>query len=69
MRNVRTQLSPVVQTGGIWRVRIAWPNGHEHYFGNFTSEKGANAWITAHAWLTKPVKEKTVDALLAVQRD
>jgi hypothetical protein len=26
-----------------------------HYFGKFTAEKDATAWINAHAWLAKPV--------------
>jgi len=54
MRNVHTQLSPV-QQADIWRVRIAWPNRAVHYFGKFTAEKDATAWINAHAWLAKPV--------------
>jgi hypothetical protein len=57
----RTQLS-TVQEGGIWRVRITWPNRAVHFVGRFTSEKDAVAWIDAHAWLTKPVAERTVDA-------
>jgi hypothetical protein len=55
-----SQLSPVVQEGGIWRVRIAWPNAAVRFFGKFTSEKDAIAWIEAHPNLTKPVD--TVDA-------
>lgn len=55
-----SQLSPVVQEGGIWRVRIAWLNGAVRFFGKFTSEKDAIAWIEAHPNLTKPVD--TVDA-------
>ena len=60
--NVGTVLSAVRQ-GGFWRVRIAWPNARVHYFGKFTSEKDAIEWITAHAWLTKPVTEDTVSEL------
>ena len=59
MGDVRTQLSPV-QKGEIWRVKIVWPNRHVSYFGKFTSEKDAIAWIEAHPNLTKPVD--TVDA-------
>jgi hypothetical protein len=55
--NGRTQLSPA-QTDGIWRVRIAWPNGAVHFVGKFTSEKDAIAWIEAHPWLTKPVADQ-----------
>ena len=55
------QLSPV-QQADIWRVRITWPNGAVRFFGKFTSEKDAIAWIEAHPWLTKPVD--TVDAPL-----
>ena len=54
------QLSPVVEESGIWRVQIVWTNGHVNYFGKFTSEKDAIAWINAHSNLTKPVD--TVDA-------
>jgi hypothetical protein len=55
------QLSSV-QQADIWRVRMAWPNGAVHFFGKFTSEKDAIAWIEAHPNLTKPVD--TVDAPL-----
>jgi hypothetical protein len=48
-----------VHAGNIWRVQIAWPNGSVHYFGRFPSEKGAHAWINAHAWLTVPVTKET----------
>ncbi len=40
--------------GGIWRVRMTWSNGRENYFGKFTSERDAIAWINAHPRLTKP---------------
>jgi hypothetical protein len=53
------QLSSV-QQADIWRVQIAWPNGAVRFFGKFTSEKDAIAWIEAHPNLTKPVD--TVDA-------
>jgi hypothetical protein len=53
------QLSPVMQEGDIWRVRIAWPNRAVHYFGKFTSEQDAIDWINAHPRLTKP--ENTID--------
>jgi hypothetical protein len=52
-------LSSVVQEGSIWRVKIVWPNRHVNYFGKFTSERDAIAWITAHSNLTKP--EDTTD--------
>jgi hypothetical protein len=55
MGDVRTQLSPVVQKGGIWRVQIVWPNGRHTLVGKFTSEKDAVDWINAHPNLTKPV--------------
>jgi hypothetical protein len=32
-------LSPVVQASGIWRVRIAWPNGNVHHFGKLLPRK------------------------------
>jgi hypothetical protein len=48
-----------VQEGNIWRVQIVWPNGSVHYFGRFSSEKGAREWITNHARLTLPVTKKT----------
>ena len=57
----RTQLSPV-QERGFWRVRIVWPNGRVHLVGKFTSEKDAIEWIEAHARLTKPIAEKTIEA-------
>jgi hypothetical protein len=41
MGDGRTFLSPVVATGGIWRVRMTWPNGTVRHFGKFTSEKEA----------------------------
>jgi hypothetical protein len=53
MGGVSTILSPA-QRGTIWRVRIAWPNGQVHYFGEFTSEKEATTWIADHALLLKP---------------
>jgi hypothetical protein len=52
-------LSPVVEEGGIWRVKIVWPNGATHYFGKFTSEQDAIDWINAHPRLTRP--EDTMD--------
>jgi hypothetical protein len=48
-----------MQEGNIWRVQIVWPNGTVHYFGRFSSEKGAREWIANHAWLTLPVTKKT----------
>ena len=51
-------LSPV-RDRKIWRVKIVWPNGAVHYFGKFTSERDAIAWINAHPQLTKP--EDTMD--------
>ncbi len=51
-------LSPV-QEGEVWRVKMVWPNGAVHYFGNFPSERGAIYWITAHPRLTRP--EDTMD--------
>jgi hypothetical protein len=51
-------LSPVVKEA-IWRVRIVWPNRHVNYFGRFTSERDATAWINAHSNLTTP--EDTID--------
>jgi hypothetical protein len=47
-----TVLSPV-EKGPIWRVRIRWPNGLVHHFGNFASEKDASDWIAAHPWLVE----------------
>jgi hypothetical protein len=47
-----------VQEGDIWRVQIVWPNGSVHYFGRFSSRKGAHEWIIRHAWLTAPVAKK-----------
>jgi len=41
------------QEGGIWRVKIVWPNGAVRYFGKFTSEREAIDWINAHPRLTK----------------
>jgi hypothetical protein len=58
MGDVRTLLSPV-QEGRIWRVKIVWPNGAKHYFGKFTSEQDAIAWISDHPRLTK--LEDTID--------
>jgi hypothetical protein len=60
MGDGRTFLSPVVATGGIWRVRMTWPNGTVRYFGKFTSEKEAIEWISAHPRLTKFPTEGTV---------
>ena len=54
---VMALLSPVVREGGIWRVKIVWPNGAVHYVEKFTSEKDAVSWINAHPRLTKPVAE------------
>jgi hypothetical protein len=36
-----------------------WPNGSVHYFGRFSSKKGAHEWIIKHAWLTAAVIKKT----------
>src|SRR5262249_56167670 len=47
-----TLLSPV-QKGPIWRVRITWPSGTVHHFGEFASEEDAKNWITAHPWLAE----------------
>jgi hypothetical protein len=47
-------LSPVVQEGGIWRVKIVWPNRAVSYVGKFTSERDAIDWINAHPNLTEP---------------
>jgi hypothetical protein len=52
-----TLLSPV-RKGGIWRVRITWPNGKVHFVGKFSSEKDAIEWIEAHPRLTKPVTDE-----------
>jgi hypothetical protein len=59
MEDIVTVLSPV-QQGDIWRVRIRWPNGSVHHFGNFAFEKEAIEWIAAHAFLTKPVTENAL---------
>jgi hypothetical protein len=56
----RTVLSPVIEKGGIWRVRITWPNGSVRHFGKFTSEKEALDWITAHPWLIEPPIENAI---------
>ena len=58
------QLSPVVQEGGIWRVRIVWPNGRHTLVGKFTSERDAIDWINAHPRLT----EDTIDEPLHADR-
>jgi hypothetical protein len=47
------------QENGVWRVRIEWPNGAVHYFGNFSSEKKAAQWIDDHTWLTIPANKNT----------
>jgi hypothetical protein len=52
MEDGLTSLS-AVQKGPIWRVRIAWPNGHIHHFGKFISKKDAIEWISAHPWLVE----------------
>ena len=41
-------------------MRIAWPNGHVHYFGKFTSEKKTMGWIADHSSLTKPLPPDAV---------
>ena len=55
-----TVLSPVIEKGGIWRVRITWPNGSVHHFGKFTSEKEALDWIAAHPLLIEPPIENAI---------
>jgi len=60
MGDGRTFLSPVVTAGGIWRVRMTWPNGTVRYFGKFTSEKEAIEWISAHPRPTKFPTEGTL---------
>jgi len=53
-----TQLT-AVERKGHWAVRITWPNGRSDYFGKYTSEREASAWIKEHRWLTaKRIKEK-----------
>ena len=52
----RTKLTSV-QKDGQWTVRIAWPNGGNHYFGRFHSEIEAVSWITDHHWMTAKVIE------------
>jgi len=47
---------------GVWRVRIEWPNGAVHYFGNFASGKEAAQWIDDHAWLTVPASKNNTGA-------
>jgi hypothetical protein len=56
----RTVLSPVMAAGGIWRVRITWPNGAVRCFGKFASKKDAIKWIAAHPQLTEPPAENTI---------
>ena len=51
----------IVQSGAIWRVRIAWPNCPARYFGKFNSETEAQKWIAAHASLTKSPSQPFVD--------
>jgi hypothetical protein len=55
---VSAVLSRVKDARGIWRVRIAWPNGRVHYFGKFLTEKEAVEWIADHESLTKPIAKK-----------
>lgn len=47
----RTELT-AIQRGGGWTVRIAWPNGFNHHYGKFASEREAGEWIEAHRWMT-----------------
>jgi hypothetical protein len=49
-------------------VQIAWPNGKVNYFGKFLTEKDAIEWLTAHAWLTKPIAENTIRKSLPADR-
>jgi hypothetical protein len=51
MDGARTELS-TVERNGHWAVRITWPNGTKHYFGQFPSEREASQWIEEHRWMT-----------------
>jgi hypothetical protein len=61
-----TLLLPM-QEGEIWRVQIVWLNGHVNYFGKFTSEKEAVAWIDAHPRLTGTAQGGNTTANVNVQ--
>ena len=52
----------IVQSGAIWRVRIAWPNYPARYFGKFNSETEAQKWIAAHDSLTKQPSQPFVES-------
>jgi hypothetical protein len=58
------QLSPVLGEGGVWRVKIVWPNRAVHFVGKFTSERDAIDWVNAHRHLGEPVaiKREPLDA-------
>jgi hypothetical protein len=38
---------------GYWRVQMAWPDRHLHFFGKFLSQAEAEKWIEQHRWLTE----------------
>jgi hypothetical protein len=53
---MHTALAPVM-SNGMWRVKITWPNGTDHYFGKFASKPKAAEWIAQHRWLTEQTSE------------
>jgi hypothetical protein len=55
MRNGRTV--SVVQSDGLWRVRITWGNGSKNHIGKFATKQEAEKWIADHRLLT----ERTVE--------
>jgi hypothetical protein len=54
------ELTPVVTAGGIWRVKIAWPDATPRYFGKFETQAEAEQWIEQHRWLTEQSQEPDV---------
>ena len=55
-RNGRTV--SVVQSDGLWRVRITWGNGSKNHIGKFATKQEAEKWIADHRLLTeRPVEE------------
>jgi hypothetical protein len=50
-----------MRKGRTWRVQITQSNGSVRYFGRFSSETRARAWIAAHVCLTNRSPAVTAD--------
>jgi hypothetical protein len=52
---------------GYWRVKLAWPNKHPHFFGRFDTKAEAEKWIEQHRWLMEQRQRPDVAPRAKVQ--